>query len=228
MGTVGKVILTLRGSYALADAQATGKSIKPKYYKVSNRDIQLDPTLTDLQGVWKQDNISGYFPIDNDTVEFVIDIPPEQAISYGKTFGLYLEDGTLFAIAKPPYPLPPNLRQTFRVQIKYSNINQITDFKYIPFYETEQSLMTLQTAAVLGDEILSLSKTLTLLEGDYKELKRKVNELLTQHSERLSEQEKITLELQYLLLEAISTLGDAINNLAKDIQALKAQIFREV
>lgn len=228
MGNVGKVILTVQGSYALADAQATGKNIQPEYYKVSNQDIPLDPTLTDLPGVWKQDNISGYIPVDPDTVEFVIDIPHEEAKSWGKTFGLYLSDGTLFAIAKPPYPFPPNLRQTFRIQVRYSNINQITDFKYIPFYETEQSLMTLQTAAVLGDEILSLSKTLSLLEGDYRQLKAKVNRLLNQHSERLSEQEKLTFELQLLLLQAISTLGDAINNLAKDISALKAQIFKEV
>ena len=151
MGAVGQVILTLQGSYALADAQATGKSIQPKYYKVSNQDIQLDPTLTDLNGVWKTEDISGYTPISPDTVEFLIDIPPDQATDYGRTFGLYLADGTLFAVAKPPYAFPPNLRQTFKVQITYSNINQITDFQYIPFYETEQLLAVMDVAFTFGE-----------------------------------------------------------------------------
>ena len=165
MGNVGKVVLTVQGSYALADAQATGKNIQPKYYKVSNQDIPLDPTLTDIPGVWKQDNISGYIPIDPDTVEFVIDIPPEQTTDYGRTFGLYLADGTLFAIAKPPYPFPPNLRQIFRIQVKYSNITQITDFQYIPFFETERSIAIMDTTATIWETLLYLIREVEQLKS---------------------------------------------------------------
>lgn len=225
MGTVGQVILTVRGSYALADAQATGKSIKPQYYKVSNQDIQLDPTLTDISGVWKQDNISGYIPIDNDTVEFIIDIPPEQAISYGRTFGLYLTDGTLFAIAKPPYPFPPNLRQTFKVQIKYSNINQITDFQYVPFYETEQSITTMDVSSSLGIMILETVQTLSVLQGDYRQFKGYVNSKTNDHEERISISEKDISQLQLVLLDQTLTLGEQMLKSSQEVEYLKSQIF---
>ncbi|WP_457640476.1 hypothetical protein, partial [Persephonella sp.] len=150
---VGQSILTVKGSYALADASSTGKSIKPKFYKVSNQDIALDPTLTDLSGVWKQADISGYFPVNDNTVEFLVDIPPEEASSYGKTFGLYLEDGTLFMIAKPPYPFPPALRQTFKIQLVYNNANNLIDFQYIPFYETEQDLAIFDVSMTFGERL---------------------------------------------------------------------------
>ncbi|WP_456400117.1 hypothetical protein, partial [Persephonella sp.] len=119
--------------------------------------ITLDPTLTDLSGVWKTADISGYFPINDNTVEFLVDIPPEEASSYGKTFGLYLEDGTLFMIAKPPYPFPPALRQTFKIQLVYNNANNLIDFQYVPFYETEQDLAILSVSTYLS-EILQIHR----------------------------------------------------------------------
>ena len=181
---VGKSILTVRGSYALADASQTGKSIKPKYYKVSNQDIALDPTLTDLDGVWKQADISGYFPVNDNTVEFLVDIPPEQATDYAKTFGIYLEDGTLFMIAKPPYPFPPALRQTFKIQLVYNNANNLIDFQYLPFYETEQDLAILDIAFTFGerlqvvrDEIEQLKQAKEALFKNDKEIRNSLDKL---------------------------------------------------
>ncbi len=161
---VGKSILTIKSSYALADASSTGKSIKPKYYKVSNQDLSLDPTLTDISGVWKQADISGYFQVNDNTVEFLVDIPPEQAADYGKTFGLYLEDGTLFMIAKPPYPFPPQLRQTFKIQLIYQQANNLIDFQYIPFYETEQDLAIFDVAMTLGERLQTIRSEIELLK----------------------------------------------------------------
>ena len=206
MGAVGQVILTVQGSYALADTQATGKNVQPKYYKVSNQDIQLDPTLTDITGVWKTADISGYIPIDNDTVEFVIDIPPEQATDYGRTFGLYLADGTLFAVAKPPYPFPPALRQTFRVQVRYSNINQITDFKYIPFYETEQSMSILDVPLSLGDRIL-------IARQELEDLKRAKDVLFANDREFRTRIEKLEQEVRTLEENQVA-LATSLYNLA--------------
>lgn len=216
MGTVGEVVLTLQGSYALADAQATGKSIKPKYYKVSNKDITLDPTLRDISGVWKQANISGYVPIDKDTIEFIIDIPPEEATSYGKTFGLYLEEGTLFAIAKPPYPFPPYLRQTFKVQIRYTNISQMTDFQYIPFYETEQSLSLL-------DAFATLSHLIQNLRQDVEDLKR-AKRALFQSSRSLNELKERVNQLeanQVALAASLYSLALIVQKNTLEIQRLK-------
>jgi len=172
---VGKSILTIKGSYALADASSTGKSIKPKYYKVSNQDLPLDPTLTDISGVWKQADISGYFPVNDNTVEFLVDIPPEQAADYGKTFGLYLEDGTLFMIAKPPYPFPPALRQTFKIQLVYNNANNLIDFQYIPFYETEQDLAILAVSTYLGEILQTHRQEIEKLKSWNESLSKELN-----------------------------------------------------
>ena len=172
---VGQSILTVKGSYALADASQTGKPIKPKYYKVSNQDIDLNPTLTDLTGVWKQADISGYFPINNNTVEFLVDIPPEEATQYGKTFGLYLEDGTLFMIAKPPYPFPPALRQTFKIQLVYNNANNLIDFQYLPFYETEQDLAILSVSTYLGELLQRHRDEIEMLKSWNKALSDELN-----------------------------------------------------
>ena len=174
---VGQSSLTVKGSYALADASQTGKSRKPKFYKVSNQDITLDPTLTDISGVWKQADISGYFPVNDNTVEFLVDIPPEEATSYGRTFGLYLEDGTLFMIAKPPYPFPPALRQTFKIQLVYNNANNLIDFQYVPFYETEQDLSILSVSVSLGKLLQQHRNEIEMLKSWNKSLSQEIQKI---------------------------------------------------
>ena len=116
---VGKTVITLNGLKALVEASSLGTKVKPSYFKVSDTDIgDIYPgiDIKDLSNVWYQAPISAIVPVDSSTVQFTLDIPQENATHYAKTFGLYLEDGTLFAVAKPPYPFPPLMRQRFRVQ----------------------------------------------------------------------------------------------------------------
>ena len=153
MGAVGQSIITSSGIKALMDASAVGKLVKPKYFKFSDVDYNLDPTITDI-GSWIQKDITLYNTINENTIEFVCDVAPEEAAKYTKTAGLYLDDGTLFMLAKPPFPFPPLLRQTFKIQLVYQNAENLIDFSYLPFYETEQDLAILNNAAVFGDEIL--------------------------------------------------------------------------
>ena len=207
---VGQSILTVKGSYALADASQTGKSIKPKFYKVSNQDITLDPTLSDLTGVWKQADISGYFPINDNTVEFLVDIPPEQATGYGKTFGLYLEDGTLFMIAKPPYPFPPQLRQTFKIQLVYNNVNNLVDFQYLPFYKTEQNLAILDVAMTFGER-------LQVVRNEIEDLKLAKQTLFKNDNEFRQRIETLEEQVYYLQKNQIA-LATSFYNLATIVQ----------
>lgn len=139
---VGQSILTDGGLAAFAKT-AGGGSVTPKYYKVTDQPLPLDPATTSIEG-WRTAPISAYLPIDRDTIEFVLDIPPEEATNYSTTFGLFLEDHTLFMLAAPPYPLPPLLRQTMKIQLVYMNSENIIDFKYIPFDETAQDLSRLE------------------------------------------------------------------------------------
>ena len=148
---VGSSIVTADGINALANASAIGTSVKPKYFKFSNQDLVLDPNLSasDIHG-WRTQNINLYQKVDSKTVEFVCDVIPTEAIDYARVCGLYLDDGTLFMVAKPPYPFPPTLRQTFKIQMIYENATELLDFKYLSFSETEQDLSALNTNVQMG------------------------------------------------------------------------------
>jgi hypothetical protein len=163
MGAVGQSIITSNGIKALMDASAVGKLIKPKYFKFSDTDYTLDPTIEDISG-WIQKDISVYNTLNSNTVEFTCDVAPEEASNYTKTAGLYLDDGTLFMLAKPPFPFPPMLRQTFKIQLVYQNAENLIDFSYLPFYETEQDLAILNNAAVLGEQILKNAEEIGLIK----------------------------------------------------------------
>lgn len=167
---VGQSVITYRGLMALIDATQRNRQIKVHSYKASTMDITLDPNISVLPNVWKSGNISGYIPVNQNTVEFIIDIPQEEATNYSRTFGLYLEDGTLFMLAKPPYPFPPYLRQVMKVQLVFQNATELINFQYIPFYETEQDLSILDTTMVLASEILELYTKDTMIEEKIKAL----------------------------------------------------------
>jgi len=166
---VGSSILTADGINALANASATGGSIQPKYFKFSNQDLVLDPNLSaeDIVG-WRTQDISAYHHLDDQTVEFVCDVLPTEAEDYVRTCGLYLDDGTLFVVAKPYHPFPPGMRQTFKVQMTYENIDGLLDFKYISTEEMEQYLLTLESSVINGLQISkNLARTLevTKIQG---------------------------------------------------------------
>ena len=160
---VGSSIITADGINALANASASGTSVKPKYFKFSNQNLVLDPNLgqSDITG-WRTQDINLYQKVDDKTVEFVCDVAPTEASDYARVCGLYLDDGTLFMVAKPPYPFPPSLRQTFKIQMVYENIDGLLDFKYVAFSQTEQDLSLLNATAVSGNQIL---KNTLKLEG---------------------------------------------------------------
>jgi len=139
---VGTSVLTLSGLKLLQEATVTGKKINPTKFKVSNQDVELYQGIdTKLQGVWYEARINGYRKINENTVEFILDVPPDKAQDFGRTFGLYTEDGTLLMLAKPPFPFPPLARQTLKVQLTWKSIEEVVDFKYIPTSEYEQHLM---------------------------------------------------------------------------------------
>lgn len=151
----GQSIITADGINALIQATISGKQIQPKYFRFSEQDLILDPNLKAKDLVaWRTQNINLYSIIDSNTLEFVCDIEPTIATKYTRSCGLYLEDNTLFLVAKPPYPFPPALRQTFKIQMTYQNATGLVDFKYIPFSQTEQDLSLLNSIVVGSNQIL--------------------------------------------------------------------------
>lgn len=164
---LGLSVLTLRGLEAYQAASAVGTSVQPVTYRFSNLEYDLAAGgvgLTELAGVWREGAISGYFTVDQDTVEFLIDVPPDEAVDYGRTCGLYLADGSLFLVAAPPFAFPPAFHQRFKIQLRYGNVAALTDFQYLPFQETTQDLVTLGHKATANLQTLRNARELGLLK----------------------------------------------------------------
>lgn len=164
---VGVSVLTLAGHTAYQQASLSGSSVQPVGYKFSSKEYDLEADglgLESLEDVWREADISGYFAIDDDTVEFLIEVPPDEAINYGRTAGLYLADGTLFMVAAPPYPFPPAFQQRFKIQLKYGSALELTDFQYLSFQETTQDLVTLAHKAVVNLQTLRNAREVGLLK----------------------------------------------------------------
>jgi len=227
MSEVGSSIVTASGIKALMDASVLGKNIKPKYFKFSDIDYAIDPTIESING-WIEEDISLYSVIDANTIEFVCDIPPEKAAKYTKTAGLYLEDGTLFMIAKPPFPFPPMLRQTFKIQLVYQEAEGLVDFKYIPFYETEQDLAMLNNAAAIASlqmQTAADKAIFQLAKTDYYNFKGESKRRLEKLEESVEVNTKDIEENALANLNTVAVLGEEITKNATQIGLLKALLI---
>ena len=223
----GKTVITLNGLKALTEASSLGRQVKPVYFKVSDADIgDIYPgiDLKDLPSVWHQANISGYIPVNDSTVQFILDTPPDKAVKYGKTFGLYLEDGTLFAVAKPPYPFPPLMRQRFRVQFVWQQIESVMNFEDIPFYEFDQDVAHLDALSTISLALFDVQEHLTVLEqfkADYYRFKSSTSKKLQNHESRISTNEVKLQDHELAILDMSATLGNQILQNSLEIGLLK-------
>lgn len=225
---VGKSLITADGINALANASASGTSVKPKYFQFSSQDLVLDPNLSagDIVG-WITQDINLYQKIDDKTVEFVCDVKPTEATDYARVCGLYLDDGTLFMVAKPPYPFPPLLRQTFKIQMKYEGIDALLNFKYVSFNEEEQSLSALDTSLTIGLESMQSAKMDGLYKYKMLEVSDAINYLKSgklSAEMRLRDLERRVKEDELGSIDTHLGLGlQAIQN-AKEIGLIKSKI----
>ena len=223
----GKTVITLNGLKALTEASSLGRQVKPVYFKVSDADIgDIYPgiDLKDLPSVWYQANISGYIPVNDSTVQFILDTPPDKAVKYGKTFGLYPEDGTLFAVAKPPYPFPPLMRQRFRVQFVWQQIESVMNFEDIPFYEFDQDVAHLDALSTISLALFDVQEHLTVLEqfkADYYRFKSSTSKKLQNHESRISTNEVKLQDHELAILDMSATLGNQILQNSLEIGLLK-------
>jgi len=223
---VGESIVTAAGIYALLEANTRGERVKVKSFVFSEEDIDLDPNRDRLDG-WIQKDVSLYTLIDRHTVEFVCDVSPEDATHYTRSAGLFLEDGTLFMIAKPPFPFPPMLRQTFKIQLRYQNAEGLLDFSYLPFYETEQELSILEVAATLGEEAMQNAEQIGMIwqaVGDYYRFKESIGDELKNLERRGQVAMKIISDLLFTQLENCADQGAQILQNAQEIGLIKTHL----
>jgi len=223
----GKTVITLNGLKALTEASSLGRRVKPVYFKVSDADIgDIYPgiDIADLPSVWHQANISGYIPVNDSTIQFILDIPEESATKYGKVFGLYLEDGTLFAVAKPPYPLPSLMRQRLKAQFVWQQIESVMNFEGIPFYEFDQDVTHLDALSTISLALFDVQEHLTVLEqfkADYYRFKSSTSKKLQNHESRISVNEVKLQDHELAILDMSATFGNQILQNSLEIGLLK-------
>ncbi len=154
MSIVGGSMVTTEGLSRMIE---DGVSIVPKYFKFSSQDINLNANLTaaDVDG-WIQKNIVEYIKVDEQTIEFVCDVLPGDAIQTTNLCGMYLEDGTLFMVAKPVHEFPSDLRQTFRIQLVYENAEDILNFTYLDLTDTDIRFQAVESSVTLLDQTVNL------------------------------------------------------------------------
>ena len=226
----GKTVATLNGLKALTEASSIGRRVKPVYFKVSDADIgDIYPgiDLHDLPSVWYQADITGYIPVNDSTVQFILEVTQEKATHYGKVFGLYLEDGTLFAVAKPPYPFPPLMRQRFRVQFVWQQIDSVMNFEDIPFYEFDQDVVHLDAVSTISLALFDIQEHLTFLEqfkADYYRFKSLASERFKKHEERISINELKLQDHELAILDMSASLGKQTLQNSLEIGLLKQYI----
>ena len=170
----GELWLTPAGREALANASASGSSVKPKYFKLSKQDLDIeDESLTDASiNWWIQKDIASYAKINDNIVEFVLIVEPDEAIDFAVVMGLFLKDGTMFALAKQPYGgLIPTTRQILKPQLRYLNAsNGLLDFQYIPFDVQEQYASILDSQLTYFMLALDNTQKMEMIERLFKSI----------------------------------------------------------
>jgi len=110
----------------------TDEKLVPKYFKFSSdkKIIHADFEDKDLKD-WYSGDITSCLMTGNDRIEFTCEVPREKAKKSTNLCGLYLEDGSLFMVARVKYPIPSKLKQKFKIKLTHKNILDRMDLKYI-------------------------------------------------------------------------------------------------
>ena len=103
------------------EALKNGTPIKLKTFKVSKDDIDIDNLPKDLASSWIEKPITYYTPIGNTGLQLDMIVPANEAIEQGKSFGIYLEDGTCYMLGRAVGVFNPNLKQKYKVTIEFVN-----------------------------------------------------------------------------------------------------------
>lgn len=159
---LGIATLTDAGKTLLAESIAGGTRIVPKYYHFIEEHYEVVSTMvaSDLPTFWKEKDIDLYQMVDANTIEFVMVTEASDAEFDVRTVAIYLEDGTLFAVANPSYVISRSQRQVAKIQLSFADIGQALNFMYIAHSETDQDIALLNTIVVGGNQVLK--NTLTL------------------------------------------------------------------
>lgn len=124
------------------DALTAGKKIVPKFFRVSNKSIDLSQEINDLPDNWITKDIFGFRAIDNNAVEIELRVEKEEATDEGRSFCIYLDDGTPYIVGTPSNTFNRNIEQRFLITIEFENSVNELDYRYIENLENNNVVRT--------------------------------------------------------------------------------------
>jgi len=229
----GTVAITKKGIEKLVNVFKSGDKITISKYKVSAEDVQINDTvvdMTDIPKAWKEGDIAGVLPLDENSVEFVIHIPMDQMTDYGRTFGLYDQDGDLIFVAKPDHPFYPLTEVTYRIQYKAGKLQEIVNYNYIASDWLETQQLILDTIANNQELFIELFTKVQKLESAIKfDLLKRIDDFTKSSTDKISklqdfykqELEKTTKEIQGEILQAEVSFAELISDKLIDYEQFK-------
>ncbi len=160
----GTTIITNAGLQAIQNAITNNTQLNFATFQVTSYPLTPNMNMTTIPNYWYSNNINSIIPIDPITIQIIIDVPLTESTSYFSTAGIFLEDGTLFAIIQPSNPIPPKTRQVANIQLQFTNAQSICNFNYLPWSQQEQYLSITNTVTELGANINNNSQMISLLQ----------------------------------------------------------------
>ena len=124
------LLITNIGLKKANEAQAGGWLIKLTHFGLSDSTEFPSPEWESLPGEKIRLPITAYYIVDNNTVEFRCIADESIGDFWVRLFGLYLEDGTLFAVGETPLSQKlRGTRLTVKAQVRLVNAVGTFDFK---------------------------------------------------------------------------------------------------
>jgi len=154
-----QTILTDAGRNALRDAELNGTPATPKFFRASDQEYALDPTMQAAAfSGWYSHDINAYLPVEDQTAQFTCSIPEASATHSLRSVGIFMADGTLFGLSVLTHEIPPHVATNLHILHDWDNINQLLDFRYLPIAELELELTVLDNALRCGLEVLASTR----------------------------------------------------------------------
>lgn len=242
-----ELLITNEGLRRANEAQAGGWLIKLTHFGLSDSTETPSPDWKELPGERVRLPITAYYIVDDNTVEFRCIADESVGDFWVRRFGLYLEDGTLFAVGETPLSQKlRGTRLTVKAQVRLINAIGTFDFKdlskdwvTILFHELAATAGSLwQTALenasrLAGHEIRleDLEKWTDYYEAYILENFRRLTDALSEESRENMLRERASVVSDALLWQAVIALQSQIEGLETRISGLenwKNNISQEV
>jgi len=160
---------TEAGKTKRRDALANKTALKIGYFRVSDTFIDLTEDIVDLQNYWIEKPITAHQKIESDRLELDCIVTESESSHNGKSYCLYLDDGTPYIVGIPPNFFNAGVEQQYIIQIEFegSNSNEL-EFIHVPLnFEASQEvqdLTLLDTSLSMGLQQIEISRQLGLVK----------------------------------------------------------------